>query len=260
MRVGPPCCRSILRGEAMKQLLIYERPTPLNRDIHRHLRVHATPGDFRFAAHVNSVPLAATEFVRASADFPIVFAGEGTPVPAALLGLRVNENLMTDAEGRWRDGAYVPAFLRRYPFVLAEKPDSDDFTVCLDAAFSGLGGDGEPLFDEAGEDSPLLKNAVNFLSEYQQHLRRTRELVARLQELDLLVPKVVRVEPQGAEAFQMQGFSVVDETRLQALKGKPLQELMKSGDLGFIYAHLVSLARIERLTARLDARGGAPTH
>lgn len=252
----------IEQGEAMKQLLIYDRPTPLNRDIHRHLRVQARPGDFRFATQVNSVPLAASEFARASADFPIVFAGDEQPVPAALVGLRANENLMTDAEGRWREGAYVPAFLRRYPFVLAEKPDSDDFTVCLDAAFAGLGGEhGEPLFTDAGEDTPLLKNAVAFLGEYQQHLRRTRELVARLKEHDLLVPKVMRVEPQGDEAFQLHGFSVVDEARLQALKGKPLQELLRSGDLGFIYAHLVSLSRIERLTVQLDARRAAqPAH
>lgn len=242
----------------MKQLLIYERPVQLNRIAHRNHRVVASEGDFRFADAVNSVPLACVEFAQVVRQYPIVFAGNSPDavVPAALLGLRSGQNLMVDAEGRWADGAYVPAFLRRYPFVLAERePDGGDFTVCLDAAYDGIreGGDeGAPLFDEEGKDSALLTNALQFLQEYQLHLARTREFSAALAAHGLLVSKQINVQSAQGETSSLDGFFVVDEQKLRDLKGKALQELAKSGDLGWIYAHLLSLGNVEMLSRALD--------
>lgn len=242
----------------MKQLLIYERPVVLNRERHRDLRVSTAEAGFGFVAKVNSLPLATAEFARAARDYPILFAGTepANVVPAALLGLRADENLMVDAEDKWQADSYVPAFLRRYPFVLAEKPAPEDgFNVCLDEAWPGLGAeDGEALFAEDGTNSSLLDGAVKFLQEYQAHLERTRIFSTRLAELDLLVSKTIQVQPAKGKAFSLDGFFIVDESRVQALKGKPLQELAKSGDLGWIYAHLISLANIERLSRRLDQR------
>ena len=244
----------------MKQLLIYDRPVVLNRARHRNLRIAATEGDFHFAAALNSLPLAACEFARAACDHPILFAGNepANVVPAALLGLRAGENLAVDANGRWREDSYIPAFLRRYPFVLAEKEadgEGKDFHVCLDEAFPGLGAEqGEPLFDESGANTPLLEAAMRFLQEYQAHLERTRELTARLAELDLLVPKVVQVQPVSGAGFSLDGLFVVDEARLHALKGRVLQDLLRSGHLGWIHVHLMSLVNVERLCRRLDAR------
>lgn len=252
----------------MKQLLIYDRPVVLNRARHRNLRIAANEGDFHFAAGLNSLPLAACEFARAACDHPILFAGSdpANVVPAALLGLRAGENLAVDADGHWRQDSYIPAFLRRYPFVLAEKEtegEGEDFHVCLDEAFAGLGDEnGQPLFDETGANTPLLEGAMRFLQEYQAHLKRTRELTARLAELELLVPKVVQVQPASGAGFSLDGLFVVDEARLGALKGRVLQELLRSGDLGWIYVHLMSLVNVERLCRRLDARMGEqpPAH
>lgn len=245
----------------MKQLLIYDRPVPLNRETHRHLRVQPRPGDMGFARGINSVPVAAVEFGRAATTYPIVFAGStvDSVVPAALMGLRENENLMVDDDGRWAEAAYVPAFLRRYPFVLAEKDGAaDDFTVCLDEGYAGLGTEvGEPLFDEAGQDAPLLANALQFLGDYQREVKRTREFVARLREHELLEQKVVRVQPANAAEFALEGFFIVDEARLRALKSRVVQTLMREGDLGLIYAHLLSLSNVERLTHRMDTRRAA---
>jgi len=247
----------------MKQLLIYDRPVVLNRARHRNLRIAATEGNFHFAAALNSLPLAACEFARAACDHPILFAGSDAAnvVPAALLGLRAGENLAVDADGRWLEDSYVPAFLRRYPFVLAEKDaegEGEDFHVCLDEAYPGLGDqDGEALFDEAGANTPLLETAVRFLQEYQAHLKRTRELTARLNELELLVPKVVQVQPASGNGFSLDGLFVVDETRLHGLKGRVLHDLLRSGDLGWIHVHLMSLVNVERLCRRLDARMSA---
>lgn len=242
----------------MKQLLIYDRPVVLDRERHRHLRVSTDALDFAFAAQVNSLPLAAAEFSRAARDYPILFAGAeaADAVPAALLGLRANENLMVDAESEWKADSYVPAFLRRYPFVLAEKPaGAEGFNVCLDEAWPGLGAEeGEPLFAEDGSNSGVLDGAVKFLQEYQAHLQHTRAFTARLAELDLLIPRTIQVQPANGKAFALDGFFVVDEERVQALKGKPLHELLKSGYLGWIYVHLMSLSNVERLSRLLDQR------
>jgi len=248
-------------GSDVKQLLIYDRPVPLNRDKHRDLRILMAAGDMRFAAAINSAPVAAIEFGRAATEYPIVFAGSAVDsvVPAVLMGLRDSENLMVGADGLWADQAYIPAFLRRYPFVLADKPGSeDDFTVCLDEGCPGLGTEaGEPLFTDSGEDGPLLSNALQFLGDYQQQMKRTQEFVARLQALDLLHSKVIRVQPVAAPEFTLQGLFVVDEAKLRALKARVVHKLMGDGDLGLIYAHLLSLSNVVRLTHRMDARRAA---
>lgn len=247
----------------MKQLLIYQRPVQLNREIHRNHRVLPLQNDYRFATGLNSAPLACTEFAHAARYYPIVFAGASADavVPAALLGLRSGENLMIDADGHWAEGSYVPAFLRRYPFVLAEREaDAGDFTVCLDADHPGLvegGEEGEPLFAADGSNSALLDNALVFLQEYQLHLARTRSFVKTLASLDLLIPRQINVQAEGgAQVHALDGFHVVDEARLAQLKGKQLQELVKSGELGWIYAHLLSLGNIDRLS-QAHARTGA---
>lgn len=244
----------------MKHLLIYERPVQLNRAAHRDYRLVAGEPDFSIARELNSLPLAVTEFVQAGRDYPIVFAGDraDSVVPAALVGLRAGENLLVDAAGQWAEGRYVPAFLRRYPFVLAEREaGSEDFTVCLDAAYPGLresGDEGVALFDADGQDGPLMTNALQFLQEYQVHLARTRAFTAAVVRHDLLVSRQISITAASGEQFTLNGFHVVDEQKLRALKGKALQELAQSGDLGWIYAHLMSLGNVEGLGRRLDQR------
>lgn len=111
----------------MAEVLFYERPVPLNRTQHKDLRLKGIPS-LRFAAGVHSVPLTGVEFPAAARDLPILFAGSSMEEagPMALLGLRQNENLFIDADGQWAANTYVPAFVRRYPFVLAEKPAGEE--------------------------------------------------------------------------------------------------------------------------------------
>src|SRR5580765_904992 len=114
-----------IRGKVMKQLLIYQSPLALNRERHRDIRLQSGPIGYRFAHDLNSVPLTTAEFGLVARDYPIVFAGEGNDVslPAALLGLSANSNLFVDDSGAWIADHYIPAFLRRYPFVSAETSD-----------------------------------------------------------------------------------------------------------------------------------------
>ena len=203
----------------MATLLFYERPVPLNADIHRQTRLGRLNNDFLFCQATNSIPLAAVEFFDAAREFPIAFTGrEGeAPFPIAIVGVRQNENLLIEPDGRW-GGRYVPAFVRRYPFVLAEKENAEDFNVYIDEGYAGYGAqDGERLFTDEGERTALLTQALDFLSVYQGEIRRTRLFVEKLQALDLLVPRVLEVTRAGQSPLVLQGFSVVDEQKLQSL-------------------------------------------
>jgi hypothetical protein len=175
----------------------------------------------------------------------------------ALLGLRQNENLLVDENGHWAQGVYVPAFVRRYPFILAEKPagaEGDDFTVFLDEAYEGFGSEeGERLFKEDGSDSEMLANAVGFLGEFQQHVARTHWFMDQLRKHQLLEPRNIRLEKDG-NAINLNGLFVVNEEKLRQLDEKTAHEFLKEGVLGWIYAHLLSLPNIDRLAQRLDQR------
>jgi hypothetical protein len=240
------------------EVLFYERPVPLNRTQHKDLRLKSIPG-VKFAAAAHSVPLTGAEFPIAARDVPILFAGQSMEDagPMALLGLRQNENLLVDENGQWAQGVYVPAFVRRYPFILAEKPagaEGDDFTVFLDEAYEGFGSEeGERLFKEDGSDSEILANAVGFLGEFQQHVARTHWFMDQLRKHQLLEPRNIRLEKDG-NAINLNGLFVVNEEKLRQLDEKTAHEFLKEGVLGWIYAHLLSLPNIDRLAQRLDQR------
>lgn len=241
----------------MAEILFYERPVPLNRVQHKDLRIKGLL-DFRFASKVHSVPLTGVEFAAAARQLPILFAGPNPAEagPIALLGLRQDENLFVDAEGRWAANVYVPAFVRRYPFVLAEKPPGqpgDDFTVFLDEGYAGFGAEGERLFGEDGSDTETLTNAVKFLGEFQQHVARTRWFMEQINKHDLLESRSIRLEKNG-NALNLTGLYTVSEEKLRNLDQATAQEFLKEGVTGWIYAHLLSLPNIDRLTQQLDLR------
>lgn len=240
----------------MATLLFYRQPVILNREQHGKLRVKGGVGGFSFANAVNSVPLAGIEFSDACRSLPIVFSDnpDGKGFPLALVGLRQDENLLVDAAGKWL-GDYIPGFVRRYPFVLQEKPDVSDFSVLIDEAYEGFGSqEGEALFDGDGKDSPVLTQAIEFLTNFQAVAERTREFVARLHELKLLVPRAIQINLPGFTPFVMQGFSAVDETKLAALSDEQLLALARRGELGWIYAHLISLGTVPLLLKALQAK------
>ena len=239
-------------------MLFYERAIALNRDRHQKLKLEAAANHFAFAAKTNAMLLSSTELSEAARDYPIVFVGEeGGPFTlAALVGLRSDENLLVDESGKWDPQSYVPAFARRYPFVLAEGSEKEVLTVCVDEAYGGLNEErGEALFDDEGKESPYLGRVLDFLRAFHADMQRTRDFAARLQELGLLVSKVITIEQQRGgktERQLLEGLWIVDEQKLRGIDDQRVVELFKNGYLGWIYAHLLSLGNVRRLAARLD--------
>lgn len=247
----------------MKQLLIYDQPIVLNRVQHRHLRIKPSLTDFRFARTTNSVPLTTLEFADAARDYPIVFSGdpEQPGMPAALLGLSHEDNLFVQDDGAWAADSYVPAFVRRYPFVVANQDDaSDGFAVCIDKSFLCEEQEGLALFDESGADTPALTRALTFLTDCQRAIERTQAFMQQLRESKLLIARAIQVEQPGGGRQSLNGFCVVDEERLQKLGSRVLEKLSRTGTLGLLYVHLMSLTNVRRLSARMDMRTRTSLH
>lgn len=232
--------------------MFYDKPVALNREVHKNFKI-APSNDYKFSAKTNSIVLTNIEFIEAAKEYPIVFAkvSDEVTVPVALLSLRNDENLFVNNEGKW-DARYVPAFVRRYPFVLAEN-DGKQFTVCIDEAFPGLNEkDGQPLFDEKGGNTPFLQNALDFLNNYQSQFKQTEEFVKHLKDLDLLIEISAKAELAGGENYLLGGLYIVDEQKLLKLTPKKSYELFQSGKLGWIYAHLISLSNMSRLLDKMQ--------
>jgi hypothetical protein len=251
----------------MKQLLIYERAVPVNPGTHKDLSIKAGV-DFGFAKDVNSVPLMAAEFELACAEYAIVFSGEEAGImPGALLGIRDNENLYVDENSAW-NAKYIPAFVRRYPFVFSSR-DGATFTLCVDEEYPGVNrrGLGERLFDAEGERTQYLQSVLNFLQAYQAQFEATRAFSQRLVDLDLLEAMQAQFTLRSGQKITLGGFMTVNRARLRALPGDALARLAASGDLDLIYAHLHSQRNFtptaERIVRVLDpaqvaAAGGLP--
>lgn len=238
----------------MSTLMFYKNPIAIDRTMHKDLRLKIQAKGFSYAALTNSIPLAAIEFAGACHEYPIVFVTDDNDggIPVALTGLRENENLFVGAEGLW-DAAYIPAFVRRYPFILQGDGNSSEYGVLIDAEADGFGADdGERLFDEDGKDTAMLTGMLEMLNQYRAYTQQTSTLVQQLRKLDLLIPRVINAVTQQGATFTMDGFSVVDEQRLNALSDTDLLALARNGSLASIYAHLISLSNIQKVLGRLD--------
>src|SRR4051812_1992198 len=235
----------------------YERPVLLDRERHRRRRVQPANG-FAFARKAHSVVLAGAEFGEAGKEYAMVFtrSGAGKVVPVAVLGLRSGENLFVTEDAQW-DARYLPAFVRRYPFVLAELP-GQSLAVCVDEACPRWNvAEGEALFDADGGETPFLRNALEFLTQYQREHLRTEGFCRRLDEAGLLKEMNARAQLADGRAFNMDGLLVVDEQKLLALPDATALALFRSGELHLVSMHLASLSNLQRLVDRLVARGGA---
>lgn len=233
-----------------KTMLLYNNVVALSREEHKSLRLTAVDG-FEFAAHTHWLPVAGVEFYQASRSYPIVFASEGQgndeKITAILLtGLERGSNDYVTNDGQWKRDTYLPAFIRRYPFVLASiENNTKEFTVCFDASFPGFNDrEGGLLFNEDGSETELLNSAVQFLNGFNNDLQRTNEFVKELRKLKLLEKRSADVRNASGALFQVQDFLVVNEEKFSKLTGSQLSHLHQNGYLGWIYAHLMSLANL----------------
>ena len=232
--------------------LLHKQPAVVDRNEHRSLRMRVPVTDWSITSQLNAVFVAGVEFGDAARDFPLVFVSAGKEAdgqeaiaPIAVLGMTKNENLFVEGTA-WR-GRYIPAVLAMYPFVIG-RLDEERFAICFDAAWPGLSGtEGEPLFTPEGEHSEFLKGVQKQLETLESQTQRTRLMCRRLRELDLLQEMRFDATMPDGSKFAVDGFLTVDEKKLNAIDDATAVELHRTGILGLVHAHYVSLGNMRKL-------------
>lgn len=235
--------------------LFYRAPHPVTNERYGNqaIRRDAT---FGFAAGANSVPLNAAEFPLAARHYPILFTSTEPAIGIALLGLRHNQNLFVGADGAWETGAYIPAYVRRYPFIFMAGGEDGRYILCLDENPELLTADddGQKLFAE-GEPTEVTTRALDFCKAYQQQSDYTRKLGGLLAKQGLLTANHANVTLKSGESLALGGFRMTDAKALDALDDAAFLELRRAGALPLIYAQIFSTSNWAALVARDAARG-----
>ncbi|MFM9912204.1 MAG: SapC family protein [Methylophilaceae bacterium] len=228
-------------------MAIYEKLAVFNRDVYRKHKMRAASSPA--FTDTQTLPLLAVEFAEAAKEYPIVFVKSSLTdeqlMPMVLLGLQNAENLFAGSNGIW-SSRYIPAFVRRYPFMLAKAGD-EQLVLCLDENFDGLNLEEGVAFFDGDQETDYLKNLIQFVTSFHNDSLLTGKFTETLNSLELLEEKSLKAELKDGREFMINGFYVVNEEKLRALSSKQVHELFSSGELALVYAHLMSLSNLKRL-------------
>lgn len=225
--------------------LLYKSLRPL------HLKEHAglglkTPASFSFAADVATVPLLMGEIAAASRDYPIIFSNDAVPMPIAILGLRKGQNLFVGANGGWRSAAYLPAYVRRHPFLLVSQKDSERKILAIDENCPNLvQAGGTPLIVD-GAPSELAQQAMRFCETFAAEEAKTREFTLALVHHDLLEPRTFTVA-LGTRKMTLKDLRVVAAKKFDELPDDLFLDWRRHNWLLPIYCHIQSAGNWQRL-------------
>ncbi len=241
--------------------LFYKDLVPLNTTEHSAWRSRKTD-KAPWLATAHAVPLTVEEFPQAQRHFPIVFSSGEDPVPLALMGLNDGINTFMEADGTLLEDVYIPAYARRYPFMLAKlQPESDELSLCFDPTTDLVGTfeEGEALFAD-GKPTETTEGTLEFCRRFEEAAFRTGSFVEELKKHDLLMDGEVAIRrgDDDEQPFVYGGFKMVDENKLRELRGDLLRTWNQNGMLPLIFAHLFSLDLIRAVFARQVAQGKGP--
>lgn len=234
--------------------LFYSNPIPLDKSKHTNLSLRRNMG-LGFVANINAVPINVIEMPQISQFYPIAFSPDENATPVAILGLRDGENLFVDAQNLWAEHMYIPAYIRRYPFIFSEVPGTDQLTLCLDMTEATIQENGDqPFFEKDGSASPLAKSALEFCKSYHAAALQTADFSKAIAQSGILVDREARINVADKARINFSGFRIVDEKKFAELPDQIFLEWRARGWLPFIYAHLFSGAQWQRLTHLLSEK------
>jgi hypothetical protein len=218
----------------MTSLLFYKNVVALDRELHQTLKIKPAQ-DLLFTRDATAIPIVMGEFVEVARQSPIAFLrlDGGGLIPVALVGLPGGKNLYLTEAGKW-DAPYIPAFVRRYPFVFAET-GPEQLTVCMDRDYAGFSEEeGAPLFDATGEPQALVKETLELLTEFQRQHALTQDFAKRLDAAGVLVQASANASLSDGRSFTLQGLQMVDEQKLRAIPDETLKAWFASGELALV--------------------------
>jgi len=242
--------------------LFYQDLIPLNSRDHGDWKVSSFE-DAGFVAKTHAIPLTVDEFVDAQRSYPIVFTAGDNPLPIALMGLNEGVNTFIADDGKLEAGVYVPAYVRRYPFLLAKlNAESEDMSLCFDPS-SGVVGkskDGQNLFDSEKKPTEYTSGVLEFCKKFEESGQRTRSFLEELKKLDLMMDGEIAITRNDMpdKPFVYRGFRMIDEKKLRELDAATTEQFNKSGMGMLIHAHLFSMNLMRNIFERQNAQGKMP--
>ncbi len=228
--------------------LFFKHPAPL--DVRQHSKASIFPSnDFSFTTETNSIAINGIEFVEAAKHYPIIFLQADIPLPVVVLGLEKN-NYFVNAKGAWKEDTYIPAYVRKYPFVFMDVPEQKTFILCVDEAASAFAPNtvkgALPLYKD-NEPSELTRNALEFCTAFHNHSVITRRFCEDLKAANILVPSESNTKLFNNRKINLGGFQVIDEKKLNALPDETILDFHKKGWLPLIYFALMSASHWKKL-------------
>ncbi|MCC6598639.1 MAG: SapC family protein [Alphaproteobacteria bacterium] len=234
--------------------LFYKTPAPLDAKAHADLGLKKNFG-FGFTKGVNAVPINLIEMPQICHAYPIAFSPDANATPVAILGLRDGENLFLRADNSWESNTYIPAYIRRYPFIFSETQKGEQLTLCVDMDKNVVQkGTDQPFFNAEGKPTELSQNALEFCKSYHGAAQTTLEFSKALAASGLLVEREAQINIANNRRINFSGFRIIDEQKFAALDDKTFLEWRSKGFLPFLYAHLFSGAQWQRLSWLLNQK------
>ncbi len=242
--------------------LLYNDLMPLNTRDHSDWRMKPA-AKAPWLAKQHAIPLTVEEFPLAQRDLPIVFSSGPNPVPLALFGLNEGVNTFVSEDGTVDDEIYIPAYVRRYPFLLAKLDSkSENMSLCFDPTVDTIGDfkEGEALFVD-GQPSDFTKAAMEFAEKFEQAGQRTQSFVEELKKHDLLMEgevSIQRGDGKEEQPYIYRGFQMINQEKFREVRGDQLRTWNQNGFLPLVYAHFFSLNLMRVIFARQVEQGKGP--
>lgn len=233
-------------GQVSGNVLFYRKPEPLSHASHGQLGVRQIEQPFGFLRDAHAVPITVTEFGMAATSYPIIFVGEEY-TPIVVMGVRQGQNLYVTDDGRTEPDYYVPAFVRRYPFVFANDNANSQLLLCVDRNAPMVSDQPEVPFFEGEQPSQFTQDAIEFCKEFERQRLATVQFIDLMKKHGLFEEKSISFQPRDQNGQEMgepqkiADYWAISEERLNGLSDEAILEIRNSGAFGAIYAHLVSL-------------------
>ncbi|MEQ1705190.1 MAG: SapC family protein [Rickettsiales bacterium] len=222
--------------------LLYKLPSALDSRRHAQASINKQP-DYSFTKQTNSLPVNLAEFAQAMRHYPIVFSNDKEPIPVVVVGME-QQNYFVNPDNSWRDGTYIPAYVRQYPFIFFERPEEKKLYLCVDEAapqFNAEKADNAyRLFAEDGKPTEFADNALKFCTNFYRQHSISKNFCADLKKHNLLQTYQSEITLASGKKTRLSGFQMIDEKTLNVLPDKIFLELRKKGWLAFIYFALAA--------------------
>lgn len=236
--------------------LFYQKPTALDKKVHNGFSI-SDKLDFSFAANVNAVPINLIELPNIMQTYPVAFSSTNPSTPLAILGLKEGENLFVNDKGQWLADTYIPAYVRRYPFIFAQDKKGEKLTLCVDDTKGVLVKNKKrPFFDKKDQPTDMVKSALEFCKSYQVAATQTMEFSEAIEKADILEDRHAEIKTNDGKTLSLSGFRQINERSLKTLDDATILKWHKNYWMRFIYAHLLSTSNWQTLFRLMEQRDG----